>query len=149
MGRAIAGALCGYAAMVVIVVASIAGTWAVLGPEGSFTGEGPYPSAAWNTSNVVFGFLAALVAGWVARKVGRGSTAVRILVGLMVVLGLYSAITAESSYQKRVAKADIDKQVADLSFTEAGVVAKSPTWYVWLIPVIGAAGALVGGRERE
>ena len=43
----------------------------------------------------------------------------------------------------------IDKPVADLSFVEAGTVAKNPTWYVWMIPFIGAAGALLGGRGRD
>lgn len=148
MLRNILGAIAGYIVMVVIVIASIAGTWAVLGAEGSFSGDGPYPSTAWNASNVAFGFIAAFVAGWVARKIGRTGLAVKILVSLMLVLGLYGALTAESSYQKRVAKAEIDKPVGELTFMEAGVVARNPTWYLWLIPLIGAAGALLGGRER-
>lgn len=149
MGRNIVGAIVGYVVMVIIVIASIAATWAVLGAEGSFTGGGPYPSIAWSASNVVFGFIGALAAGWVARRIGRSALAVKILVGVMLVLGVYGALTAESSYQERVAEAGIDKPVGELTFMEAGTVAKQPIWYLWLIPLIGAAGATLGGRDRS
>ena len=147
MLRSILGAIVGYVATVIVVIASLAVTWAVLGASGSFTGEGPYPSPAWNASALVAGFIAALLGGWVALKVGRAALAVKILVGMMLVLGLYGALTAENSYQKRTAQA-VDKQVADLSFMEAGAVAKNPAWYNWVIPFVGATGALLGGRER-
>jgi hypothetical protein len=149
MVRSIVGAVVGYVVMVVVVVASIAGTWAVLGPAGSFDGEGPYPSTAWTVSNLLFGLLGAVAAGWVALKLGRSARAVKILVGLILVLGLWSALTAESSYEKRIAEAGIDKPVADLTFLEAGRVAKNRAWYNWSIPLVGVAGVLLGGRGRK
>jgi len=148
MARAILAAILGYVVIVAVVIGSLALAWAFLGGAGSFDGEGPYPSTAWTGTAVVAGFIAAFLGGWVAFKVGRSGLAVKILVGLMLVLGLYGALTAESSYQKRVANA-VDKPVADLTFMEAGQVAKSPAWYNWIIPFVGAAGAMLGGRERR
>ncbi len=146
MLRSVVGAILGYLAMVVVVIGSLYLTWSVLGAERSFAGDGPYPSTLWMISNFAFGFLAAYVGGKVARRVGRETRAVYILVALMLSLGLYGALTAETAYERRKAAAAIDKSVADLTFMEAGQVAKNPAWYNWIIPLVGVAGAVVGGR---
>lgn len=143
MVRSILGAVAGYLVMVVAVMAGIGLVWLAVGASGAFDGEGPHPSTIWIAGNIVFGFLAALAGGCVARKVGRSITAVKILVALLLVLGAFLAITAESSYAKRE---PVDKPVADMTFMEAGRHARSPTWYLFSMPLIGAAGALIGGR---
>lgn len=145
MVRSILAAIAGYAVIAVVVVAGITLSWAILGGEGAFRGEGPEPSTAWMALSVVFGFLAAVVGGRVALKIGRSPLAVKILVGLVIVLGIVSALTAESSY---ASKRKIDKPVAKMSFVDAGQHAKQPTWYNWTIPLVGAAGVLLGGRRR-
>ncbi len=146
MGRSILGVVVGYVATVVVVLVGISLTWVVLGGEGSFAGEGPFPSTAWIASALVFGLIAAFVGGLVARKLGRSGMAVKILVGIILVLGGITALMAEAAYAKRD---PVDKPVAEMSLLEAGEHAKNPTWYNWVIPLIGASGALVGGRERE
>jgi hypothetical protein len=143
MIRSVLAAIAGYVAMVVVVVAGITLSWAILGGEGAFRGEGPEPSTAWMVLSVVFGFVAAVAGGWVALKIGRSSMAVKVLVGLVLVLGLYSALTAESEYAGRK---KIRRRVARMSFIDAGQHAKQPTWYLWTIPIVGVAGVLVGGR---
>lgn len=146
MWRSILGAVVGYIAMVAVVMVGIGIAWGLLGGSGAFSGEGPYPSTAWLAFNLVFGFVGSVAGGWVALKTGKGGLAVRILVGLMLVLGLYMALTAESSYANRE---PVDKPVAEMTFMEAGQHAKQPTWYNWVIPLIGVAGVLIGGRERS
>ncbi len=69
----------------------------------------------------------------------------KILVGLVLVLGLYSALTGESEYAGRK---KIDTPVARMDFVEAGTHAEQPTWYLWTIPIVGVAGVLLGGRRR-
>jgi undecaprenyl pyrophosphate phosphatase UppP len=146
MVRNILGAIAGYVVMVVVVMLGIGAAWMVLGGTGAFDGEGPLPSTPWMVCNIVFGFLAALAGGAVARKVGRSMTAVKILVALMLLLGGYLAVTAESSYAKRE---PVDKPVAEMSFMEAGRHAKAPAWYNFLMPVVGAIGAAIGGRRTS
>ena len=109
MLRAISGAIVGYVALVIVVIAGLALAWAVLGGTGSFSGDGPYPSTAWNASALISGFVAAFLGGWVALKIGRSVLAVKILVALMLVLGLYGALTAESAYQKYENKSSCKK----------------------------------------
>ena len=146
MLRNVLGAVLGYAVMVVVVMIGIWVAWAILGGEGAFQGEGPHPSVTWLVLNIVFGFIAAVVGGFVARKVGRSVTAVKVLVGLLLLMGAIFAITADSSYEKRE---KVDTPVAEMTFGEAGRHAKSPFWYNFTIPLVGVAGALVGGRQRS
>jgi hypothetical protein len=145
MIRSSLAAIAGYVVIVVVVVAGIGLSWAILGGEGAFAGEGPQPSTSWMIANLVTGFVAAVAGGWVAHRLGASRTAVRILIGLILVLGLIGALTADSQYAKRT---KIDKPVSDMTFIEAGGHAKQPTWYNWIIPLIGAAGAWVGGQRR-
>jgi hypothetical protein len=39
----------------------------------------------------------------------------------------------------------IGKPIPELSATEAGLVARQPTWYNFVIPLVNAAGILAGG----
>ncbi len=133
----------GYVVMVLVVFVGVGIAWAILGGEGAFEGEGPYPSTIWVMLNVVSGFLAALVAGFAARKMGTSSTAVTILGGLVLVLGIVFAVTADTEVEPA------PKPVAELSFFEAGSYARNPTWYPWVIPFVGLAGILLGGRKAE
>jgi len=144
--RNILAAMAGYAALVIVVMAGIGSAWAILGGTGAFAGEGPEPSATWLAFNIGFGFVAALVGGLVARKIGGSLTAVHTLIALILVLGVVTAYAAESQYAKRER---IDKPVAEMSFMEAGQHAKQPAWYNWIIPLVGVAGAWVGGQERQ
>ena len=80
-----------------------------------------------------------------ALKIGRSSTAVKILVGIVIVLGLYFALTAESAQADRE---PVDKPVAEMSFREAGQHARQPAWYNWVVPLIGVAGVMLGGRQK-
>lgn len=145
MIRSILAAVAGYVALVVVVLAGIGLTWVVVGGSGAFAGEGPEPSAMWMVANLVFGFLAAFAGGCVARKIGRSQQAVRILIGLIILLGVITAITAEAAYAKRI---KIDKPVAEMRFMEAGQHARQPGWYNWIIPLVGVAGVWIGGREK-
>ncbi|MDH3236851.1 MAG: hypothetical protein OEQ29_25305, partial [Alphaproteobacteria bacterium] len=144
--RSTLAAIAGYVVIVIVVMGSIALTWAAVGGAGAFAGEGPAPSAVWMASIVASGFLAAVAGGWVARRIGRSATAVNILIGLILVLGVVSALTARAQYEKRES---VDKPVAEMTFMEAGQHARQPAWYNWTIPIIGMVGAWIGGRQRS
>ena len=147
MVRNILAAIGGYVVMIVIVLAGLGLAWGVLGGEGAFDGQGPFPSTVWLGINLVTGFVAALAAGLAARKMGRSAAAVKILIGLLVAFGILSAIMAEGQYAKRD---PVERPVAEMSFLEAGQHAKQPVWYNWAIPLIGVAGVwLGGGRNRD
>ena len=145
MLRSILAVIIGYAVIFLLVFAGIGIAWLVLGGEGAFAGEGPAPSTPWMALNLLSGLIASVVGGLVTRRIGGSQLAVRILVGLVLVLGVVSALLTGGS---AAAPEPIGKPVAEMSFTEAGRHAVQPAWYNWIIPLVGAAGVLVGGRER-
>lgn len=140
MGRNILAAVGGYVVMVIVVMAGIGVAWTILGGGGAFDGEGPRPSTAWMAGNIVTGFIAAFAGGWAARKMGTSATAATILIGLVLVLGVISAVAAMGTEAQ-----PLGKPVADLTFFEAGAYAAQPAWYNWLMPAIGAIGVWLGG----
>lgn len=147
MLRDILGAILGYLAIVVVIIASLFLVWQILGGSGAFSGDGPEPSMAWNLAALASGLVAAFVGGKTAAKIGRGPRAAHILLTLVLALGLFGALTAESAWERRQQQAPEGKAAGDLTFLEAGTVARSPTWYNWTIPLVGAIGVFLGGRH--
>lgn len=144
MLRSVLAAVGGYIVMVIVVISGLGIAWMILGGSGAFAGEGPDPSTAWMAFSLAFGLIGAVAGGFVAGGVGRSMTAVKILIGVLLVLGVYLALTADSNLADRT---PIDKPVAEMSFTEAGQHARQPAWYNWVIPLVGAAGVWIGGRK--
>ena len=146
MLRKILAALLGYVVIVVIALAGIGIGWTILGGQGAFEGEGPQPSTVWILLNLAIGLVAAVVAGRVAAVVGGSSSSAKILAGIVLVLGFLLAAAAQFA---PVERQPIDKPVAEMSFREAGEHAEQPGWYNWIMPLLGAAGVLFGGRRRD
>ena len=145
MRRNILAAIAGYAVMAVLVIAGTGVAWLALGSAGAFDGEGPEPSTPWLALNLMSGLIAAVFGGLVARRIGGSGKAVRILLGLVVALGLVFAVVATVAAPE---PEPAGKPVVEMSWAEAGQYARQPAWYNWLIPFVGAAGVLLGGRER-
>lgn len=143
--RSVVSAVAGYAAMAVAVFLGTAAAWAALGAEGAFQAGTTEASTAWSAAMCVFGGAAGIVGGAVAATVGgRGRRMpVRILAGLVLAVGLAVAVYQTGAERRPMPQ---DKRPADLTYLEAGAVARSPTWYDFTIPLIGAAGAMLGGR---
>lgn len=144
MGRNILAAAGGYVVMVIVVFAGIGIAWALLGASGAFAGDTPSPSTTWLAGNLISGFVAAFAGGWTARRIGKSTGAVSILIGFILVLGVVSAVFGPDPPGE-----PLGKPVADLTFIEAGQYAVQPTWYNWIVPIIGAVAAWLGGRGSD
>lgn len=143
--RNILGVILGYAAMVVVVVFGMYVAWMILGPEGAFDGESTTASGTWSAINCLGGAIAAFVGGVVTGLVGHNKKlTVFCLAGLVVALGF--TVAAFMTFNTEVVALPDGKKIADLTFSEAGQVARSPDWYNYVIPLIGAFGILAGGH---
>ena len=135
----------GYVAMVIVVVAGTAITWFALGPVGAFQEGSTVASTPWSVISCVFGLFAAMLGGIVAVAVGPPATRTseRVLACVVLVAGLSLAV-----YQMGQPPGSLPEGVstAELTYFEAGNVASSPRWYNYSIPLIGAAGVLLGAR---
>jgi hypothetical protein len=144
MLRTIAGVIVGYIAVVVVTIAGVFVSWAIFGAEGAFAPGSTVASLPWSITSCLIGFIAAIIAGVVAATIGKDpdNLSVKILAGLMLVLGLGIAVMTMGVEPGPMPAGTV---LADMSFMEAGAVAVNPAWYNWVIPFIGAAGAFVGG----
>jgi hypothetical protein len=144
MGRAILGAILGYVATVAIVLMTIAIVWFSMGSRFAFVGDTQVASLGWIVCIIIGNAIAALIGGVVAKLVGggRGTLAVKIFVGLILVLGVVSVAAQQAAGQPALPEG---KTVHDLSFAEAGTYAVSPLWFSVLTPIEGAVLAWIGG----
>jgi hypothetical protein len=85
--------------------------------------DAPAPTPAYLSLNLVVGFGCALVGGWVAAWLAPREPAVHAeaLGGVVLLLGVWTAARGGAAR------------------------AQQPLWYAWLLPFVGAAGAVVGG----
>ncbi len=148
MIRTILSVIAGYAAMVILAILGIVIAWNVIGAEGAFAAGTTTASTVWSLTNVFFGFLAAIGGGFVAAAIGKHPTQlpVKALAVLVLAVGLLLAFLAISAEPEPLPEG---KTVAELTFTEAGDVARPPGWYNFTIPLLGAVGVLLGGNLKK
>ncbi len=142
MLRSVLAAVAGYVTIAVAVFASLSIAFSFLGPEFAFHEASSQSTLQWTLVALLSGLLSALAGGWVAGRVGKSSQAFLILVGIVLVLGIVSAVYSMTSRPQIVADAD----TSDWGFIKASRGASQPVWYVFLVPLVGALGVLWGGR---
>lgn len=137
------GIVLGYVAMAAVVLIGITVVWSILGGAGAFRSEGTEASTLWSVLTLASGLIAAIVGGLVTTAVAKQKTHLPalLLAGLVLVVGLGSAIFQLGSAPTPMPEG---KTAADLTFFEAGEVARSPAWYNFMLPWIGAIGVLLG-----
>ena len=144
MLRIIGGVIVGYLSMFVVVFISLTAAYLGMGADRAFK-PGLYEvTGLWLAVMFVVSIVAALVGGKVCAVIAKSSKAVFALAGLVLVLGLLSAIptlTAPTGEPK--------PRTADVPNAEAMMSAKQPVWVALLMPVIGVVGTLAGGRVKS
>jgi ABC-type transport system involved in multi-copper enzyme maturation permease subunit len=143
MLRSILGAIAGYIVMVLVIFLTFSAAYLVMGADVAFGPAGYDVSLTWIVVSFVFGFIAAVVGGYLSAVIGRSGTAVKILAGLVLVLGIVSAIMVSISPRST------DTRTAATPNLEAMSKARTPLWVALLNPLIGLAGVLVGGGMRK
>ncbi len=143
MVRSILAVVTGYVAAVVLVLVSFVGAYQLLGTDGVLRPGSYEPSGTWLLISIVFGLVAAVVAGLVCAAIAKSQGPVLALAGVMLVLGLILAVPVLTSDPGPATR---DESVSDL---EALQNARQPGWAALLNPVLGAAGVLLGGRLKR
>jgi hypothetical protein len=118
MLRSLAAVFAGFLAIVILVLGSAPVTARLLSTETT-----PRPTSAYLAVNLVSGFLCAGAGGWLAGHIAAAHPQWHAAALAALVLGL-GVMTAAQGGAAR---------------------AGQPSWYVWTLPFVGAAGALLGG----
>jgi hypothetical protein len=137
MGRAIASVVVGYIVIALFVFVTFSITYLILGADGSYR-PGTYEvSAVWIGVSVVLSFAAAVLGGWVAARIARAPTPPKVLAGLVLVLGLAMALMTATPDTPTV-------RTAAPGVFEAAAQSRQPEWLLYLNPLLGFVGVLVG-----
>ena len=139
MLRNILAAIVGYIAIVAVLFALSSLFWRALGPSRAFqpgTWEG---AAGWILGSIGIGFAGAYIGGRVCARVAHDAKGAMILIGMMIVLGVVSALIP--------VEVATGPRPDDVSMMEATMSASQPAWLPWLNPVIGVVGVWLGSRK--
>lgn len=144
MVRAILGVILGYVAMFVAIFLSFSLLYLVLGQDGSFQPGSYEPSMLWTVVSFVLGALAAILGGFVCAWIARRPTPPKVLAGLVLVIGLLSAVPVLME-----ASTPAEARTGDVGNMDAMMKAKQPSWVALANPFLGFVGVLVGARLRK
>ena len=138
MVRPIAGVILSLAVMAALTFGASIALWFAMGVDrvlapGSFDG-----TPLLNTWSVAVSVVGALVGGWLCFRISESRTAVIVFACFCLLMGLGNAFGQRG-------KPEPGPRPAALSVMDAVKQRKEPAWFTFLVPVIGAVGALIGG----
>ena len=147
MLRTLGGVVGGYIAMVIVIIALFTLAYSIMGPDRAFLPGSYTVSSSWIILSIVVSLLAAIIGGIVAASIGKGTRAPLVLAVLVLVI---SGIMAAYEEMKRPG-GELTEVIRDsnVSYTDVMQYGRQPAWIVFLNPVIGFAGVLVGARLRK
>lgn len=138
MLRAILSVIIGYIVMAIIVAIAFTIMQLALGTESVFKPASWEPSTLFVACALVISIIAAIVGGLVCAAIARTGTPVKALAGIVLVIGLISAALQMSLPAP-------GPRPAEVSPMDSASNARSPMWYNFTLPFIGAAGVIIGG----
>ncbi len=129
MIRSIFAVVGGFVVVMVVVFAGTAAATELLHPGGLAAAVQKTPEQtppSYYAFNIVISLMGAVLGGWVTARMAPEREMLHVfgLAGLMILMSLPSV----------------------LGYGETAHL--QPVWYIWLLPVIGVGGALLGGRMR-
>jgi hypothetical protein len=133
----VGAAVAGYVAMFAVAFVLFSIMWAILGSERAFQPATWDITGAWIVGSIGLGLLVSMAGGATASKLGDGKQSVAILVGLVLLMGVLAALPEASSGAPRP---------PEIGILDAMSQAKQPTWLLWLNPLFGVVGVLLGAK---
>jgi len=144
--RTVLAVIAGYAVFRIFIVTAFTLSYMAGGAGFAFQGDTLDVTAGWLVMATIMNFIAACLGGWIASVIAKAKApaAVKSLAALLLVLGLGIAL-----FNVTATRPAPTKGISKLTSSEAAQFATQPTWYNFLIPFLGLAGVLVGGRGRN
>jgi small neutral amino acid transporter SnatA (MarC family) len=145
MIKNIGSAILGYIVIFATIFITFTIAYLILGTEGAFQERTYDVSFAWIVVSIILSIFAAVLGGFVCKLVAKNDTAVKILAGIVLVLGLSMAVvqmTADTSDRPVVR----DETVESMDAMNNAI---SPTWMNFLNPLLGVLGVMYGGRLKK
>jgi magnesium-transporting ATPase (P-type) len=145
MLKSVLGVIGGYLLMIILQFAAFMTIYTVMGANWSFKPDSFHASTRWTLMQFTVVFLTAALAGLVCAIVAKGGKAPLVLAVVVLLIGFALAATHVATQPPDTN----EMRTANTPNMEAMVKARHPVWVVFLGPVIGAAGVVIGGKLRR
>lgn len=144
MGRVIGAVVAGYAVMLVVIFALSTLAWMMLGANRAFH-PGTYETTLiWIGVSLAVSLFAAVLGGFACAAVSKGDArATKGLAGLVIVLGIVFALPVLMQEPSTATRPDVVTMAAAMQN------ARQPGWVALLLPLLGAAGVVLGAGMRK
>ena len=132
-------AVLGYVVMFAVSFPLFALMWMVLGASGSFEQGSWDVSGSWIGSSIVLGAIVSITGGFTCSKLAASRQGVAMMLGLVIAVGVVGIVSGMPN-----AAAVPGVRPDDVSMFDAMMSAERPTWMLWLDPVVGVMGVVLG-----
>lgn len=145
MARSVIAVIVGYILMFILQVAAFMTIYTLMGPDWSFEPASYQASTRWTVMQFVMILVTTIIAGLICAVIAKGGKAPLALAAVVLVLGFLLAVSATA-----LRPADTHEvRTGSVPNMEAMSKARHPLWVVFLGPVIGAVGVVIGGKLRR
>ena len=144
MLRSVLGVVVGLIMFIILQVASFMTMYGLMGANWSFKPASYQPSTRWTAMQFVIIIVTSIIAGLICAAIAKGGKAPLALAAVVLVLGLGAALLRTSMHPDTQ-----EVRIGYVSQKDARDKAIHPTWVVFLGPVIGAIGVVIGGKLRR
>jgi hypothetical protein len=145
MLRSVLGVIGGYVLMFILQFAAFMTIYTVMGANWSFNPGSFHASTPWTVMQFAVVFVTAAIAGLVCAIIAKGGKAPLVLAIVVLLIG-FALAAAHTATQPPDTN---ETRTANTPNMEAMVKARHPVWVVFLGPVIGAVGVVIGGKLRR
>src|SRR5262252_7155523 len=145
MGRSIVGVIVGYLAMFALQFAVFMTVYTVMGADWSFKPASFHASTQWTLMQFIVVFVTAAIAGLICAMIAKGGKAPLVLAIVILVIGFTLGALHVATQPADTGEV----RGPNVPNIEAMTKARHPAWVIFLGPVIGAVGAVVGGKLKR
>ena len=145
MLRSVLAVIIGYIVMFILQVAAFMTIYTLVGTDWSFKPASYQASTRWTAMQFAVILITTIIAGLICAVIAKGGKAPLALAVVVLVLGLGLALLStvmRPADTHEVRTGNVPNMVAMSK-------ARHPTWVVFLGPVIGAVGVVIGGKLRR
>jgi len=145
MLRSALGVIIGYIVMFILQVIAFMTIYSIVGANWSFKPASYQASTRWTVMQFGVILVTTIIAGLICALIAQGGKAPLVLAAVVLVLGLALGFASMA-----LRPADTNEvRAADVPNMEAMSKARHPTWVIFLGPVIGAVGVVIGGKLKR
>jgi len=145
MLRSVLGVIVGYIVMFVLQVIAFMTIYTMMGADWSFKPASYEASTAWTAMQFGVILVTTIIAGLICAVIAKGGKAPLVLAVVVLVLGLALAFASTA-----LRPSDTHEiRTGSVPNMEAMSKARHPAWVIFLGPVIGAIGVVIGGKLKR